>query len=270
MTNLQPLPVRATVIAAAAVLALGLAACSELSDDPLPPVGPAAKAHPEGWLTEDADSFHGQALRAAGWDLSACKGCHGADYAGGSTGVSCVTCHSRTPEGCTVCHGTPGAGPGPPEDTHGSSDPTARTVGAHQTHLRTTLTVALACGDCHVGPDGFADPGHIDGDGRAEVTLGERARRGGAAPAYDPDAGTCANTYCHGGGRFGAGVTTVWNQVGTGQAACGTCHGLPPAPDTGHPNVPATLTCNTCHPNVVSAEPAIVDPSLHMNGQTDF
>lgn len=257
---------------AAALLALGLAACSAVTDEPLPPVGPAAKAHPEGWLTEDSDSFHGQAIRAAGWEMSACQACHGADYAGGVVEVSCNGCHSRTPQGCTVCHGTPGSGIAPPEDLSGNRQTTARGVGAHQSHVTMTdsLTQVLSCSDCHVRPEGFADPRHIDGDGRVEIHFGVRATAGGFTPSYDPVANACANTYCHGGGRFGNGVTAVWTQVGTGQAACGTCHGLPPAVDKGHPNVPASLACSTCHGSVVDASLRILAPTLHINGQTDF
>lgn len=260
---------------AAAALSLWLSACSELSDDPLPPSGPAAKAHPEGWLAEDSAAFHGQAIRAAGWDMTSCQGCHGVDYAGGIVEVSCNTCHARTPQGCTVCHGTPGSGIAPPEDLSGNRETSTR-VGAHQAHvvMADSLTEVLSCNDCHVRPQGFADPRHIDVEtpGRVEITFGERARQGGFEPVYDSAALSCADTYCHGGGRFGNGVTAVWNQVGTGQAACGTCHALPPAPApaTDHPNVPASLKCSTCHRSVVDDDLNIIDPSLHINGQTDL
>ena len=131
------------------------------------------------------------------------------------------------------------------------------------------MHIAWNCTFCHgpTTPTSALSLGHIDGDARAETAFGPIL---GTGTTYSTTTAVCANTYCHGGGRFGNDVTTIWNQVGTGQAACGTCHGLPPAADTGHPNVPASLKCNTCHVNVVSADPAIIAPALHMNGQTDF
>lgn len=257
-------------LAAAAVLAFG-SSCSDLRDQPLAPSGPAAKVHPEGWVSPaDPTNFHGQAVRQAGWDFSGCTGCHGEDYAGdsGSDGVSCLTCHPSTPENCDVCHGS-SDNFAPPEDTHGRSDTSFGTVGAHQAHVREgSLRLAIECSECHLVPATFDDPAHIDGDGRAEITFGELASTGDRRPTFDPETRTCADTYCHEGGSFGNdGRVVVWNEVGTGQADCGTCHTLPPPPETDHP---ALALCNVCHFNVVDADIAILDRSLHMNGQTDF
>lgn len=259
------------------LVAAGFLACSEVSDDPLPPTGPAGKAHSTGWLTEEAPDFHGQAIRAAGWDMSSCQSCHGQDYAGGPVDVTCLTCHARTPESCSTCHGTAGAGAGPPEDLQGNSDPGSLGVGAHQAHLRTQITTALACADCHVFA-GFADPRHIDGDGRAEVTLGSRAALAGHVPTYDPATASCADSYCHGGGRFGSGASEiVWNDVGTDAGACGTCHSIPPDPaTTGHTSLALTARCDACHGSVVEVDAGdpsiirIIAPALHMNGRTDL
>jgi len=62
------------------------------------------------------------------------------------------------------------------------------------------------------------------------------------------------------------------------QAACGTCHGLPPSgsypgfPEGtfrhqigNHPNYP----CSTCHPDVNSSQ-AITKPSQHIDGKVDL
>jgi len=234
------------------------------------PTGPAAKVHPTGWLDPGAGDFHGQAIRSKGWDMSGCQSCHGADYAGGIAESSCITCHARTPEGCTVCHGGSG-GSAPPQDTRGNRDTGVPGVGAHQAHLSEgTLTAALECSECHTVPQTFSAPSHIDGDGRAELVWGERATTGGNAPSYDPQANTCADTYCHSGGKFGNKATPVWTAVGTGQGACGTCHGIPPPEETKHPPVVAPLTCATCHSHVVDADNNIIDKALHLNGKTDF
>ncbi len=225
--------------------------------------------HPADWLNPSAkENFHGEAIRAGNWDMSGCQGCHGADYAGGIVAVSCLTCHAGTPESCTTCHGGSG-GIAPPEDTRGNRETTFYGVGAHQAHLSgTSLSAVMNCGDCHQFPAGFADPAHIDGDGRAELVFGARASANGSVPAYDAQANTCAGTYCHSGGRMGNQHVPVWTEVGTGQAACGTCHSLPPGEATGHTQV--ALTCSVCHSQVVDAENNIINSDLHLNGQTDF
>jgi hypothetical protein len=66
----------------------------------------------------------------------------------------------------------------------------------------------------------------------------------------------------------------VWTQ--TGGAACGTCHGVPPATPA-HRGVPATLaSCTTCHPRTIDATGTIiltpgpgVVTSTHINGVVD-
>ena len=79
------------------------------------------------------------------------------------------------------------------------------------------------------------------------------------------DGTTCANTYCHGAPLSG-GTNTVpeWTRVGDDQAACGTCHGLPPA--DGHPPLD---NCVDCHADVVDADRNIVAADLHINGRVD-
>ncbi len=44
-----------------------------------------------------ATSFHGIQLKARGYDLSGCSGCHGADFQGGNTGATCYKCHTSFP-----------------------------------------------------------------------------------------------------------------------------------------------------------------------------
>ena len=254
--------------AAIASLCLYWTGCAELTDDPLQPSGPAARAHPEGWIIGSSDEHHAKAIAAAGWDLVECQMCHGVDYSGGITASSCYTCHDQGPEDCDVCHGG-GGQIHPPEDLSGSSDPASRGVGAHMAHLSTQATTPLECDDCHQIPAGFADPAHIDGDGRAEVIFGERALTGGAMPIYDVDMASCANTYCHSGGRFGLNPTVTWNNPEANEGACGTCHALAPGPETAHVQVNAT-SCAICHASMIDADDNFIDASLHMNGEPDL
>ncbi len=224
--------------------------------------------HPEGWLNPSAATFHGAAIAAAAWDMSSCRSCHGSDYAGGQTGTSCLTCHPATPEGCTTCHGS-SDNAAPPKDTRRRTDTAYPGVGAHQAHVQEgSVGRALACSECHQVPGSVAAPGHLDGDGQAELNFGTAARAGGANPVYDPATATCSGSYCHSGGRFGQGGPVVWTAVGVGAGACGTCHGIPPAPSTGH--MATNLSCSICHGSVVDARLQIINRDLHMNGQVDF
>ncbi len=254
--------------AAVLLLLATLSGCADLSDDPTMPSGPAASAHPDGWIMSRSDAHHAKALATAGWDMTECQNCHGADYAGGVVMNSCITCHDQGPESCDVCHG--GAGQvNSPEDLSGSSDPSSRGVGAHEAHLAASTAPSLACLDCHTIPASFADPMHIDGDGLAEVDFGDRARVNNAAPVYNAETASCANTYCHSGGRFGLNPTVPWNQPETDAGACGSCHALPPGPETEHPQVNAT-SCAVCHGSVIDADNNFINISLHMNGQANL
>ena len=221
--------------------------------------------HPEGFGNPSSENFHTFAIQDAGWQLTSCQSCHGADYAGGSVDKSCLTCHPRTPEDCSTCHGS-STSPAPPEDLAEHTDTTFRGVGAHQSHLTASdVARALECSDCHVVPTALGDAGHVDTALPAEVTFGSLATTGGANPSWDGSA--CTNAYCHGTFEGGSAVVPVWSEVGTGQADCGTCHGTPPPAETGHPGV---SRCSLCHPRVADDDLNILDKALHINGQVEI
>ncbi len=221
--------------------------------------------HPEGFANPSSESFHTAAIRDAGWDLASCKSCHGTDYAGGTVEVTCLTCHPKTPEDCSACHGG-NANPAPPEDLGGNVATTFRGVGAHQAHLtESAVSRALTCVECHVMPEALDDSGHIGSGLPAEVTFGALAREEESTPTWDGT--TCATTYCHGGFEGGKQAAVTWTQVGTGQAACGTCHGTPPPSEAGHPQ---NSSCSMCHPRVADDDLNILDKSLHMNGEVEI
>lgn len=215
---------------------------------------------------------------AVGAGQAQCGSCHGTPppLPHPQTASDCGPCHpynGLTPadplrhvdgvldlaSSCTACHGT-GSDPAPPVDLAGLSATSRPGVGAHQSHLVAgSMADAVACGECHVVPVQVASSGHIDGDGRAEVLFGGLATHDGVTATYS--GGTCT-TYCHGASLGGGTLSTpTWTSVGTGEAACGTCHGLPPpAPH------PANPQCSACHGAVVDAQRRIVAPSLHING----
>jgi len=163
--------------------------------------------------------------------------------------------------GCALgCHGTDSSN-APPNSISGVADTTSIGVGAHQQHL----TIApswhrqIECSDCHVVPATVDAPGHIDGDGKAEVTFSMIA---------GPDStwsGTTCTTKCHGSTALGGSATApIWTQVDGTQSTCGSCHSTPPpAPH------PADTNCASCHPTMEEGSLTFRDPTSHINGIVD-
>jgi predicted CxxxxCH...CXXCH cytochrome family protein len=105
-----------------------------------------------------------------------------------------------------------------------------------------------------VNPVSVGDPGHTDTPAPAEVVFGRTASIS-ASPIWDRSAARCSDTYCHGG------ASPVWTDVGGGQAACGTCHGLPPP--SPHPTASA---CEQCHGQTAGAGMTIAIRDNHVDG----
>jgi len=266
-------------------IAFAAAGCSDLKDT-LPATTLATGVHPDGWLTKTSKDFHGEAIRGQGWDMRSCKTCHGGTYAGGTSGVTCRTCHTETlgPEHCNVCHGSANNS-APPRDLKGNTATTFRGVGEHQVHvLGTARSAAVGCSDCHVLPSGgIYDTTHIGANpGQAEITLigglASRATSGVTpVPVYYAESASCANTYCHGAFRNGNGINPVfWNGGAALSTACGSCHGdvskttlaeqaLPKTAAQGgnHPN---NLACSNCHDGVINASMNFTNSSKHIDG----
>lgn len=160
---------------------------------------------------------------------------------------------------CAGCHGTNPETGAPPPDLSGNLEPSARGVGAHAIHLNDAPTHrAVACNECHQVPESIESDGHLDDDGRAEITFGALAQTKDHLPSYDAEAGSCSNSYCHGP------VSGTWQAPRDSEKACGSCHGLPPpAP---HPQL---TQCSRCHSQVVDANQQIKDPSLHLDGKIE-
>ncbi len=236
----------------------------------------------------NAAATHAAYVRdGAHWDLGQCSTCHGETYDGkGVADKTCLTCHNRAggPEACDTCHGQGDAG-APPPDLYGHFETTRVSVGAHSVHVDPAAGLD-ACVTCHVTPAEFESAGHLDGsaEARAEIVFGPMATGyGKLTPVYSAANATCAGSWCHGGFEFpksesrnqwiysgdsikGIPSTPTWNVVGSGEAACATCHGLPPE---GHRVFPQ-LKCGFCHPSASTTEDfVIVDKTLHANGKAD-
>ncbi len=237
--------------------------------------------------------------------FSQCQKCHETDYAGGTTGVSCSGghCHAtasgqpKSPEACNTCHGEFRGDPGdtlswaPPRDTNDDTLSTTPGVGAHQLHLvgaGMTSSRAVPCSGCHTVPTNVSDPGHYGNPGgRAIVTIKSALALTPSdgltpAPTYNLTTFKCSGTYCHGSWQLRRATTPfdstfyadtamtgnfaapVWTG-GSAEAACGTCHDLPPK---GHTQYPLNQ-CYACHSGVVNAQGQIIDKTKHMNGLID-
>jgi predicted CxxxxCH...CXXCH cytochrome family protein len=158
-----------------------------------------------------ADYDHAKDVAARGYDLPTCQGCHGEDFAGNGPAPSCLSCHEKGPTACDTCHENP------------------PTTAAHPAHL----AQGLACMECHVTPTTW--DGHASGrpvSGPAKVTQ----------PSWNGE--RCTNVYCHGTAqpRWTGGAT---------EAACGSCHGVPPPSH-------ARNECAECH-----------TPAKHVDGKLD-
>jgi predicted CxxxxCH...CXXCH cytochrome family protein len=165
---------------------------------------------------------------------------------------------------CAGCHGT-AQSPAPPPGlwlTGSQSETSARGVGAHAAHLGAkSFSLPVSCDTCHKVPKTVDEPGHLDGATKVVFSGLAVARETKA----DWDGTSCA-VYCHSGTLGGGSVTRPkWTQVDGTQAACGSCHGLPPKGT--HP--PSVSACSTCHDKTVDAKNTILDLGLHLNGQVE-
>jgi predicted CxxxxCH...CXXCH cytochrome family protein len=202
--------------------------------------------HPAGILDPSSAHFHGEELRAHGWDLGLCASCHGADFSGGNAEAACTTCHERGPDACDTCH---------------EAEPT---TGAHTAHVGAG-SAGVACATCHRVPTRWDDEGHLRRGGAADPPPAEVEMSGLAAVTVDPsdragppifEAGTCKNVYCHGdvlGASGGSAREPSWVTDPPGPASCGSCHGAPPPSH-------ASAACATCHPT----------GAAHLDGTTDI
>jgi predicted CxxxxCH...CXXCH cytochrome family protein len=88
----------------------------------------------------------------------------------------------------------------------------------------------------------------------------------GAVPAFDGT--TCTGAYCHGATLRpgGTDTTPTWTTVDGSQAACGTCHGLPPGrhPPAGRRRGPGRVLA--CHDQVIAPDGSFANPALHIDG----
>jgi predicted CxxxxCH...CXXCH cytochrome family protein len=177
-----------------------------------------------------------------------------------SGGKTCKDCHDHSKgmaTTCTSCHGDPArvltanaealASAAPPKSAPptSSTDPLNKSVGEHLAHVNraTFRSAPIRCAECHPIPNV-----HNDTPGNADVQWGTTAANG-TTPLWNPVAGTCATTYCHGATLTGGAASVNWmagDAFPVGAAACAQCHGAPPALNASSPH-PVNVSCASCH-----------------------
>ena len=162
--------------------------------------------------------------------VAKCTECHGEDYKGGISKVSCMsnvagsvyTCHATSPAanmtGCLSCHGATESGP------FGSTAPNTRA--AHTTH---TSLAGIACSTCHSnGGSGTSDHSKAAAGGgfsKAKVLILGQYTAVGSNGIFGYNVGdkTCSGITCHGGK-----ITPAWTGsikiVAGDNALCNSCH----------------------------------------------
>jgi len=100
--------------------------------------------HPDDWLDSGSEGFHGTRVRNESG--VGCQTCHGEDYAGGSSGISCYN----------ACHDGPGGHPTgwgvPPSPWHGAaviSGGSEQCIDCHLGHLPNWTGYSCADAGCH-------------------------------------------------------------------------------------------------------------------------
>jgi predicted CxxxxCH...CXXCH cytochrome family protein len=217
--------------------------------------------HPAGFA---APAMHGTEMELQRQD---CRGCHGADLAGG-TAVSCDSCHApgwRTD--CTYCHGgglnDTGA---PPRDLGSANTTVSQSFVAHPVHVTQGVARASDCSECHRQPTDVMTPGHAFDSTPAVAEIDFSAGRSPNA-TYDGN-GTCGNLYCHGNGRGDTGTATD----GMPSPTCAGCHadfttrdrwGTMSGDHKKH--LEEGYRCQECHRDITADGTSILDPQQHID-----
>jgi predicted CxxxxCH...CXXCH cytochrome family protein len=143
------------------------------------------------------------------YEEQTCKSCHGDDFKGGISEVSCYTCHETPGEDFTVfneegcleqaCHGTP-----PNNGAHDKHYQTVYTDDATDPqygdteNYSTTDNYSFGCGTCHPTSSTKHRNGTVDVELYNEHADSDTIKGKMSSEAeYDANSGTCNNVYCH-------------------------------------------------------------------------
>ena len=144
------------------------------------------KAHPDDWNVQTSQNFHGDVILSKSMSIESCQSCHGNDYSGGTSEISCYQskCHAIFPhpegfgnpssanfhkglmsminwdlQSCQVCHGT---------DYAGNGDASKNCLSCHKSDGGPE-----ACNTCHGNKENAAPPRDLeDHTSSSYVTVG--------------------------------------------------------------------------------------------------
>lgn len=235
--------------------------------DLAPTTPTVVRYHPVGYA---ASTMHGPEMKLQKQD---CRTCHGSDLSGGSSNISCDSCHSTGwRQTCNFCHGTDMTGL-PPRDISGETDPTKISFPAHAKHAAGNISNPFGCTQCHRPNLDVMSNLHVfdTTPGRAEVLMA-----GGlsATGTYDATTKTCSSNYCHGNGQ-----TTGTIAFDAAPRTCHSCHadittstlwGTMSGDHSRHLRI-SGITCVDCHNGVVATDPlTITDKTRHLDGKKNI
>ncbi|MEI6972212.1 MAG: hypothetical protein WCL44_11945 [bacterium] len=214
----------------------------------------AGASHPIGsaWLDKKSGTFHGIDAER---DPAQCAVCHGDDYRGGSSGVSCYACHfgpsgSLVPAGVSWSHGT---------TPHSSLSAHEAVCNGCHASSRSYGNGPASCHDCHRG-----SVIHATGQSWLDrklatfhgIPAAQNLAQCAACHGNDYQGGTSGvSCYrCHfgpSGSKAPAGGgwthgTAPHSSLGAHEAVCSECHDL----DRSYGNGPAS--CHDCHESSVT------------------
>jgi hypothetical protein len=225
------------------VLAASISGCSDPNSQSR--INPETGKHSANWLP----AAH---MEAASSDIGSCSSCHGTDFKGGISGVSCTSCHLGSP---TSVHPLDW---NPVYSNHASYVTANGTNACSNQYCHGSLLTGVAnsgpsCTSCHLGGVTSIHPSAWMGDACSDH--GNYAYTNGTAG--------CANIYCHGanlGGVLDSGPScTQCHPTIPNSNQCNYCHGRSPdgMPDgTIYPNIAGKhaehmqlvgVICTTCH-----------------------
>ncbi|MBT1070982.1 CxxxxCH/CxxCH domain c-type cytochrome [Pelotalea chapellei] len=196
--------------------------------------------HPVGWINPAQHGTAAKSQPGTGVGFTNCKNCHGNDFKGGSTGVSCFSASSQNGS-CHLRNGSPvnaphaalpwrATSPAPThtstvDDAQGSNAAVCAQCHLKGANLRTAIITSYAGGTpgcfngtlCHASmghPAGWADPAQHGATAKANLTYCQtcHSNNPGGGPGSNP--------------RFNV-------VLGRLTAGCETCHGV----NTAHPPV---------------------------------
>ena len=242
----------------------------------------------------------GTSMPAGGaWGTCSNGNCHGQATSlawGGSIGYKVGN------DGCSTCHSSPtdaagGAAFYSTKYPGKATLPSDAKVGYHTAHVTSAKSMAAKfdCSACH-GAVSFATATHMNGSSTfvwSKIAMGNSSTLSkNLIPSYNPGTGQCTNVYCHGAAMPsgnpkdpGTTINPTWSSqllpAAFSSAACGICHGFPPASHTtynvtipsGFPGSAAIGTACNCHDNINplgnSYANIFKDKSLHINAKLE-